>query len=164
REAARMPAGTTSEAEDAPAVPEVQALVDRLDLGRRLRMDVSDQVIGPEEVLVPSLRDLRHRPPRTACAGKILPRSLLLDPRPGFPLDREAEMLEVRDHGVFAARFQELDDRLDLRPHAARRELPLRAVPPRFGGREPVEEPLARLAEVESHPGDVRCDHEVLPP
>src|SRR5881397_2043897 len=94
------------------------------------RMDVSDQVIGPEEVLVPSLRDLRHRPPRTACAGKILPRSLLRDPRPGFPLDREAEMLQVRDHGVFAARLEELDDRLDLRPHAARRELPLREVLP----------------------------------
>src|SRR3989475_2069813 len=164
READRVAAGTAPEVEDAPAFPEVQDLVDRLDLGRRLRMDVSDQVVGPEEVLVPSLRDLRHRPPRTACAGKILPRSLLLDPRTGFPLDSEAEMLEVRDHRVFAAGLEELDDGLDLRPHAARRELPLREVLPRFGGREPVEEPLARLAEVEGYPRDVRRDHEVLPP
>src|SRR5207245_4766342 len=127
-------------------------------------MDVSNQVIGPEEVLVPSLRDLRHRPPRTACAGKILPRSLLLDPRPGFSLDRGPEMFEVRDHRAFAARLEELDYRLGLRPHATRRELPLREVLPRFGGREPIEEPLARLAEVEGHLRDIRRDHEVLPP
>src|SRR2546428_12299025 len=119
READRMAAGAAPDVQDAPTFPEVQDLVDRLDLGRRLRMDVPDQVIGPEEVLVPSLRDLRHRPPRTACAGKILPRSLLLDPRTGFPLDSEAEMLEVRDHGVVAAPFQELDNGPDLRPHAA---------------------------------------------
>src|SRR5439155_26538201 len=105
READRVAAGAAPDVEDAPAFPEVQDLVDRLDLGRRLRMDVSDQVIGPEEVLVPSLRDLRHRPPRTACAGKILPRSLLLDPRRGLPLDRVPEMLEVRDPVVFAARL-----------------------------------------------------------
>src|SRR5437667_11414113 len=120
READRMAAGAAPDVEDAPAFPEVQDLVDRLDLGRRLRMDVSDQVIGPEEVLVPSLRDLRHRPPRTACAGKILPSSLLRDPRPGFSLDRGPEMFEVRDHRVFAARLEELDNGLDLRPHAAR--------------------------------------------
>src|SRR2546428_4610034 len=164
READRVAASAAPEVEDASTFPEVQDLGDRLDLGRRLRMDVPDQVIGPEEVLVPSLRDLRHRLRRTACAGKILPSYLLLDPRPGFPLDRGPEMFEARDHGVFAARFQELHDRLDLRPHAARRELPLREVLPRLGGREPIEEPLARLAEVEGYPQDVRRDHEVLPP
>ena len=40
----------------------------------------------------------------------------------------------------------------------------MREVLPRLGGREPIEEPLARLAEVEGHPRDVRRDHEVLPP
>src|SRR2546425_3203911 len=159
READRMAARAAPDVQDAPPFPEVQDLVDRLDLRRRLRMDVSDQVIGPEEVLVPSLRDLCHRTRRTACAGKILPRSLLLDPGPGFPLDRGPEMFEVRDHRVFASGLQELDDRLDLRPHAARGELTLCKVLPPLGGREPIEEPLARLAEVEGDPRDVRRDH-----
>src|SRR5439155_25841128 len=61
RELDRMAARAARDIEDASAFSQVEDLVDRLDLGWGLRVDVPDQIVGPEEVLVPPLRDLRHR-------------------------------------------------------------------------------------------------------
>src|SRR2546426_11704095 len=56
-----MAARPACDVQDASALPRMEDLVDRLDLGRGLRVDVPDEIVGSEEVLVPPLRDLRHR-------------------------------------------------------------------------------------------------------
>src|SRR2546425_9105729 len=56
-----MAARPACDVQDASALPEMEDLVDRLDLGRDLRVDVPDEIVGSEEVLAPPLRDLRHR-------------------------------------------------------------------------------------------------------
>src|SRR6266702_3465539 len=64
---AARPAG---DVQDASALPEMEDLVDRLDLGRGLRVDVPDEIVGSEEVLVPPLRDLRHRHAANVVGGE----------------------------------------------------------------------------------------------
>src|SRR5207245_10034006 len=56
-----MAARPACDVQDASALPKMEDLVDRLDLGRGLRVDIPDQIVGSEEVLVPPLRDLGHR-------------------------------------------------------------------------------------------------------
>src|SRR2546422_2428588 len=79
RQLDRVSTGAARDIEDATALPEVEDLVDRFDLGRGLRMDVADQIIGSEEILVPPFRDLGHRRAAApARGGKTFP--LTLDP------------------------------------------------------------------------------------
>src|SRR5436309_1496304 len=78
RELDRVSTGAARDIEDAAALPEVQDLVDRLDLGRGLRMDVADEIIGSEEILVPPFRDLGHRRAANAVSGEN-PSALTLD-------------------------------------------------------------------------------------
>src|SRR5438093_6244699 len=61
------------------------------------------------------------------------------------------------------APLQEFDDGLDLRAHAAGRELAVREVLLRLGDRHAIEELLGGLAEIQGDLGDVRRDYEVLP-
>src|SRR5438128_809147 len=96
-------------------------------------------------------------------AGKILPRLRSTDLGPGLGGHGRGEMLEVGDDRMLPAVLEELDDRLDLRAHAPRRELALGEVLFRLRDRHSIEEPLVRLAEIQGDLGDVRRDHEVLP-
>src|SRR5207244_13330611 len=75
RELDRVSTGAARDIEDATALPEVEDLVDRLDLGRRLRMDVADEIIGSAAVLVPPFRDLRHRRAANVVSGENPSRS-----------------------------------------------------------------------------------------
>src|SRR2546425_10583801 len=78
RELDRVAAGAARDVENATALPEMEDLVDRLDLGWGLRVDVADQVIGSEEILVPSFRDLGHRRAAKVVSGEN-PCALTLD-------------------------------------------------------------------------------------
>src|SRR2546427_1536962 len=69
RQLDRVSTGAARDIEEANALPEVEDLVDRFDLGRGLRMDVADQIIGSEEILVPPFRDLGHRRAAKALSG-----------------------------------------------------------------------------------------------
>src|SRR2546427_4327011 len=82
---------------------------------------------------------------------------------PGLAGHCGGEGFEVSDYRVLPAVLEELDDGLDLRTHAPGRELSVGEMLLRFGDREVVEDPLARLAEIQSDLGHVRRDHEVLP-
>src|SRR3989442_10475455 len=101
--------------------------------------------------------------PRPSWAGKVLPASGPRELRASLAGARGDEMLEVRDGRVLPAVLQEFDDGLDLRAHAPRRELAVREVLLRLGDRHPIEELLARLAEIQGHLGDIRRDHGALP-
>src|SRR5439155_1783314 len=70
RELDRVAARAARDVEDASALSEMEDLVDRLDLGRGLRVDIPDQIVGSEEVLVPPLRDLRHRRAANVVSGE----------------------------------------------------------------------------------------------
>src|SRR5256885_9209018 len=89
RQLDRVSTGAARDIEDATALPEMEDLVDRLDLGRGLRMDVADQIIGSEEILVPPFRDLRHRRAADVVSrGKpspLTPHPLGSPPRPAPP-------------------------------------------------------------------------------
>src|SRR5712691_7522710 len=70
RELDRVAARPACDVQNASALSEMEDLVDRLDLGRGLRVDVPDEIVGSEEVLVPPLRDLRHRRAANAVGGE----------------------------------------------------------------------------------------------
>src|SRR2546425_174015 len=99
----------------------------------------------------------------TPGAGKILPRLRSPDLGPGLAGQGGGGVLEVGEARMLPAVLEELDDRLDLRAHAPRRELALGEVLFRLRDRHSIEEPLVRLAEIQGDLGDVRRDHEVLP-
>src|SRR5437660_7572878 len=90
--------------------------------------------------------------------------SLADEARPRLSADRRDEVREIRDHDVFPAVLEEVDPGLDLRSHATGGKLSRSKVLLRLRDREPIQEPLGRLPEIQRDLGHVRRDHEVRPP
>src|SRR2546430_16713412 len=61
RQSDRMAARPAGDVQDRAPLSEMEDLVNRLDLGIGLRVHVTDEVVRPEEILKPSLWNLRHR-------------------------------------------------------------------------------------------------------
>src|SRR5437660_2923109 len=99
-------------------------------------------------------RDLRRKP-----FGSLADHA-----RPRLSADGRDELREIRDHDVFPAVLEEVDPGLDLRSHATGGKLSRSQVLLRLRDREPVQEPLGGLREIQRDLGHVRRDHEVRPP
>src|SRR2546430_11707259 len=85
RQPDRVAAGPARDVQDPAPLPQMEDLVDRLDLGVRLRVDIADEVIRSKKILKPSFRDLRHRRAANAICGENFSAYLRTRRVPAFP-------------------------------------------------------------------------------
>src|SRR3954465_12318287 len=97
-------------------------------------------------------------PPAGAGGRKVL----LQDGPDGAAPDGVGDVLEGRDDGAAAASLDEPECGLDLRAHAAARELPRSRVRAQLGGGDALQRPGRRRPEVDHHVRDVGRDDQHL--
>src|SRR5437879_2738933 len=85
RQPDRVAAGPARDVQNPAPLPQMEDLVDCLDLGVCLRVDIADEVIRSNKILKPSLRDLRHRQAANAICGENPSAHLRTRRVPAFP-------------------------------------------------------------------------------